>query len=254
MIIAVHGFLGRSEDWRPFSSAFHDGQSRPHEFFSWDLYRDVAGLPVDLQVNYFDFWAKQFCEKVRALYDRPVLMGYSLGGRLALHALLHDPSLWSAAIIVSAHPGLIRDDLREQRRLNDAHWVERFRRDDWNTLMRAWEGQEIFRNPSPAAGAIRLQRAEAEFDRAQLARALQVWSLADQRNLRPSLAELNLPVLWVTGEQDRRYQSLLKDVMIDLIDSPAQTWVEIAQSAHRVPWDNPLEFIRVARNFLSQFP
>jgi 2-succinyl-6-hydroxy-2,4-cyclohexadiene-1-carboxylate synthase len=59
-----------------------------------------------------------------------------MGGRLAMHALLESPELWSAAILVSANPGLPAADHpgRAQRMASDESWARRFESDPWEQV------------------------------------------------------------------------------------------------------------------------
>ncbi|MEO0375535.1 MAG: hypothetical protein AAF329_13095 [Cyanobacteria bacterium P01_A01_bin.17] len=70
----------------------------------------IRVIPVDLwstTAQGFWDWAELFCERVVTEgASRNVVLGYSLGGRLALHAVLHNPELWEGAIATSTSPGL----------------------------------------------------------------------------------------------------------------------------------------------------
>lgn len=178
-IVALHGFLGS-----------------PKDFEHWDV------MPVKLEpkVNFakeFNAWAKEHFAPPR------VIMGYSLGGRLALHVLLDEPSLWSKGILISTHPGLTGE--REKRLKHDQAWAKRFLHDPWEDLMRDWEAQEVFKNET-----YRFIRKEADYKREDLAKWLTHFSLGLQEDLLPKISELNLPLLWVTGEHDHVYRGLAK--------------------------------------------
>ncbi len=283
MIVALHGFLGLPGDWAPFERAFHDITGSTITLRKWNLYDDLtreiatcfkqensenratdfvsdSGQVTALSAETLRSWAQVFCDRWRAGLKKhgadelakPVLMGYSMGGRLAMHALVTDPQLWSAAVIVSGHPGLVSDDLKLQRQLSDTKWAERILHDDWAALIKSWDDQEVFRVKDPLPDAIHLRRAEEDFDRKKVAASLCGWSLAGQTNLRPLLADLDLPVLWVTGADDKRYHSVVSDLMMDLVDSPFHEWAEVPRAGHRVPWDSPSGFSSVVREFLSR--
>ena len=125
MIWKLHGALGSPAD-------FEDGQAV-------DLYDQVAP---------YKEWAAGFCEYVRERDEAPVLMGYSMGGRLALHALLEDPAMWRGAIIVSADYGHGRDEGRIRR---DAEWARLARELPWAEFMDRWNAQPVFAGTSGTA-------------------------------------------------------------------------------------------------------
>src|SRR5690606_6539540 len=93
-----------------------------------------------------------------------ILVGYSLGGRIALHALRDSPDLWQAAVIISAHPGLVLEEDRVVRKKADQEWAKRFMHEDWDLLMKSWNSQPVFKN-----GSQPLLRHERDFDRKKLA-------------------------------------------------------------------------------------
>ncbi len=259
MIIALHGFLGLPSDWLHFDGIFHETAMKVHTVRKWDLYADLPQAPPNLEDFPLRTWARTFCERIergwKNLGDedrtKPVLLGYSMGGRLALHALLENPNLFSAAIIVGGHPGLMSDDFKMQRRLNDAKWAERIRAEPWLSLLKAWGEQDVF-SSAKKPEAIVIERQEVDFDRILLSRAMQLWSLSNQQDLRAELASVSVPTLWISGTEDRRFRELYRELQMDLIDSPAHRFTEVPQAGHRVPWDNPMGFSDVIQNFLKQ--
>lgn len=206
MITALHGFLGRPADW--------------------DFLRD-AGLDVD----------------ARELGDVPpsgdTLLGYSMGGRIALHALL-DGARYGRAVIVSAGLGIEGENERASRRAADEKWASRFEHDDWETVLRDWNAQPLF------GGDVRVRR-ERDYDRNRVVDALRRWSAGVLPALAPRLREIEIPVLWIAGERDAKYvaegkraQSLLPN---------AELWI-CPGAAHRVPWEKPDAFIARLRALL----
>ena len=260
MIIALHGFLGLPSDWLTYDNAFQEASGRPHSVRKWSLYADLPSQPPAPDEYPLRIWAKSFCERIERGWQsfgsdertKPVLLGYSMGGRLALHALLEKPDLFSAVIVVGAHPGLSSEDLRKHRVMNDAKWAERFRTEEWDGLIGAWGEQEVFGGRSVRPEAIELNRQEVDYNRVDLARAMQLWSLGRQEDLRPELASVTLPTLWVNGSFDRRFQELYTELQMDLVDTPAHQFAEVEQAGHRVPWDNPTGFYNVIQKFLNK--
>ena len=187
-IYAVSGFLGLPSDWSFLTSpqtAAVDWQS-----FSWKSLSD---------------WGIQFNEWVQRQGKGPsILIGYSLGGRLALHALLNNPSLWRGAVIISAHPGLVDHQQGRAKRLeHDRRWAARFESEAWASLMQSWNAQEVF-----SRDAFVFERKEKDYQRPQLMQGLLQGSLGCQSDLRQPISELEIPLLWITGSKDHRYCAL----------------------------------------------
>jgi 2-succinyl-6-hydroxy-2,4-cyclohexadiene-1-carboxylate synthase len=210
-VLALHGFLGLAADW---------------------------SLIPTLPVRALDLWphARRGTSWCAAVVNKPILLGYSMGGRLAMQAAVAEPERWSGAVFVSAHPGLVSG--RAERLNADQAWAERFRCDPWFELMRDWNAQAVL------ASGVTLERREADFDREALACAMDVWSLGRQEDLRTRLVGLPFPVLYVTGERDEKFTALIGDLRLP----NSQKHVVIAGAGHRVPWDRPAEFEMAVRN------
>ena len=162
-----------------------------------------------------------------------VLLGYSMGGRLALR-LLEDRT-FRCAVIVSA--GLNAPD--DERRRRDGEWAERFERDEWSSLMRDWNAQAVF-------GGHALERREADYDRAELARQLREWSPAVLPP--PRLETITTPILWIVGERDAKYVEIGRAAVARLPN--AELWI-CPGAGHRVPWEQPEAFVSRLRTFIE---
>jgi 2-succinyl-6-hydroxy-2,4-cyclohexadiene-1-carboxylate synthase len=161
------------------------------------------------------------------------VIGYSMGGRLALQVL--ETERLRKAVIVAA--GLNGPD--EERRARDEAWAKRFESEEWSSLMRAWNAQPVF-------GGHVLERAEKNYDRAELARQLREYSPAVLPP--PRLERIETPVLWIAGERDAKYVDIAKRAMARLPN--AELWI-CPDAGHRVPWEQPRRFIERLRVFLE---
>lgn len=241
---ALHGFLGRPEDW---DGILGEAWTRP----SWLARgRPVCSRRADAPSAYLDALAMGLNQK--AVGD--VLLGYSMGGRIALHMLLSEPGRWRRAVIVSASPGLIepRGDQggtnmeREARLERDLGWADRFLHDGWDAVVRDWNAQAVFSHDPPD----RLPRRETDYDREALAEALALGSVARQRDLRPELAALSVPVIWIAGAKDPKYAALAQECAAL---NPLFT-AKILDAGHRVPWGDPDGFRSAVERFTTITP
>src|SRR5687767_12406297 len=161
-----------------------------------------------------------------------ILLGYSMGGRLALQLL--ERERFRCAIIVSA--GLNAPD--EKRRARDEEWARRFESEEWSSLMRAWNAQEVF-------GGHVVERREEDFDRAELAWELRELSPAVLPP--PRLESIETPVLWIAGECDSKYVEIAKRAVARL--PHAELWI-CPNAGHRVPWEQPDALVARMRDFI----
>lgn len=232
----LHGFLGKSSDWAPLKShlSLKDGV----RVFSPDYFKEPQLGPQ----HDFKTWAMNFNAWVESLgcaKEKNILIGYSLGGRLALHAYESRPELWSKLAVISANPGF-NDDLetfdpnsapRKERWLNDSFWAEEFLKAPWDLVLRSWNAQPVF-----GEGGKEPLRVEKEYSREHLSLALTQWSLALQKNFRSFLSKSTDQVALYIGDQDERYMQMATD----LKEKIPQLRIEVVEEAgHRILFDNP---------------
>lgn len=275
-IIALHGFLGLPSDWDSVFSADFERRFGPTQ--AWNLWSDLARLAEDFSAplpssgrspslvsaargfgfradGWLEAWAGQFTDAILSAgsvagtegrTSRPVLIGYSMGGRLAMHAVCRRPDLFAGAIFISSHPGLANAEARQERRERDSHWAKRFLDEDWRQLMNAWEAQTVFAAPGAGAGKS-LRRDELDFDRVALAQALTGWSLGWQRDLRSDLSRNATRLFFIAGEDDTKFARLISDPSF----VPTQRKTTVPKSGHRLPWQNPSVFCALVSDFLE---
>jgi 2-succinyl-6-hydroxy-2,4-cyclohexadiene-1-carboxylate synthase len=222
-IHALHGFLGHPRDW-PSLESLHAHR----------LLDDFPILP-------FAAWANAFNQTIQTHHN--IFLGYSLGGRLGLHAILDQPNLWKGAIFISTHPGLKTAEERAIRIQADNQWAARFETEPWDQLMQAWNAQEVFKHDLP------LYRNEAEYDRSFLSKALKIWSLGTQTDLRPKIASLDIPILWMVGEKDPKFLSLGRELSFK---HPLSKLCIVPETGHRLQFAQQEKFILNVTQFIQQ--
>jgi 2-succinyl-6-hydroxy-2,4-cyclohexadiene-1-carboxylate synthase len=197
---------------------------------------------MEIENDRMDFWqwADHFNSSVKKSNSKNILLGYSLGGRLAMHSLIANPGLWDAAIFISANPGIASSKEKGQRLISDEKWATRFLNDPWHLLMEDWNTIPVFDNRHHP-----ILRKELDFDRKQLANLLVNWSIAKQDSLLDKFKRLSVPMLYIAGEQDPRF-SLIAEQFRDF----AKVSI-IPDAAHRVPWDQPKMFINTIDEFIG---
>jgi 2-succinyl-6-hydroxy-2,4-cyclohexadiene-1-carboxylate synthase len=220
VIWCLHGFLGQPSDW-----AF-----LPFEHRAPDLF-DHPELSLPLQAARLN----------ASTSDGDVLIGYSMGGRLALHALLAaDRPRYAAAVIVSTGLGIADASQREDRLRRDATWARRFEKDPWDEVVRDWNAQPVFSGHEVA-------RSEADFDRQSLSAVVRGWSPAAHADHEARIADLDLPFLWIAGERDAPYAAIAERAAASNVLITASI---VSGAGHRVPWEASNEFLARVSTFL----
>ena len=227
-IIALHGFLGQPEDWK---EVFAEIKSQHPD---WDVVAvDWIREPTLGPQQNFENWSKNFCNWVsaRPAVQRRTLVGYSLGGRLALHALERQPELWQAAVFLSVNPGLQSAQEKLQRLQADKDWALRFHKEDFFQVLSDWNKQSVF------MGSAEPDRSTLSVFQNEWAQCLENWSLGWQKDFRVSMDFWQVRQIWVAGQKDTKFCELLKT--IPLIPE-LQKW-EIQEASHRLLFEAPVE-------------
>ena len=235
----LHGAVGMPADWRGIAKSLAGTGIGSRAVEAW---RFLENGPLPLES-----FGKTFNEDATNEVFRGngrSLLGYSMGGRLALHALLEKDHPWQAAVIVSAHPGLENPEERTARRTADNAWATRALAGNWQEFLTAWNQQPLLGSSLPrdpqASSAMILRRRE-------IARSFVDWSLGAQRPLWDRLGEISVPVLWVAGENDTKFRALAERA-VSLI--PKGRLAIAPAAGHRVPWEAEQWFTDTTAGFL----
>lgn len=201
-VLCVHGFLGSPDDWDALAAALHP----PFESHTWPL--PGHGSPA---VASFDE-AVRALSKILAAFPRPPhLIGYSMGGRLAMAAALQPAARLASLTVISAQPGLRHARERAERLAADERLADRLDAIGLPRFVQAWYEQPLF-DSLRARPALRraLVAKRAAGDAQALAGALRALSVGRQPSLWSALPQLAAPTLYIVGARDAKYLAILR--------------------------------------------
>jgi len=194
-LVLLHGFTNTGGSWEPVRRAL-GGRYRA-------LAPDLPGHGQFAARRPASFAA---CDAyVRALADeRCVLCGYSMGGRVALHAALGLGRRLARLVLIGASAGLADPVERAARRADDERLAARIETLGIEAFAREWGAQPLL------AGLPRGIAEQAEADRlgntaAGLAAALRGLGTGVMPPLWERLGELTVPVDVLAGERDEKF-------------------------------------------------
>jgi len=173
-------------------------------------------------------------------------LGYSMGGRFALHVALRHPDLVERLVLVSATAGMDQAAEREDRRRSDEALADRVETEGLEPFVRWWLSQPIFATLPPEAAEVGSRLTGTP---AGLASSLRHAGTGTQEPLWDELPALDMPVLIVAGALDSKYRDLAAR-LVEAIGTNAS--LEIVEGAgHTCHLERPDRFLEVVTAWME---
>jgi 2-succinyl-6-hydroxy-2,4-cyclohexadiene-1-carboxylate synthase len=191
-VVLIHGFTQSAGSWGYLA----DRLATRHRVVAVDApgHGGSAGVEADLGAG---------AAMIGAAGGRSAYIGYSMGGRFALHLALDRPDLVERLVLVSATAGLDDAGGRAARRASDEIIARRIERDGVESFVRWWLDRPLFAT-LPASAAATESRLGGSV--AGLASSLRQAGTGTQQPLWGRLGELAMPVLVIAGGLDEAYR------------------------------------------------
>jgi len=228
MVLFIPGFMQRGDAWRPVAEL----------------------LPERYPSALLDHAEHSFEGRLREIAERGagrVLVGYSLGGRLALRAAIRSPGAFSAVVTVGATAGIDEAPLRAARAEADerlASWIEAAPIED---IVALWARQPLFADqPDSLVEAQRAGRLSQ--DPRSLALLLRTVGQGVLEPVWHELSQLELPVLAIAGARDEGYARAAKRIAST---APHGRAAIVEDAGHAPQLQRPGEVARLLTEFLD---
>ena len=246
-LLLLHGFLGSHRDFEELLPTLSQ------QFYC--ILVDLPGHGKSLNVlDRYTFSAT--ATALLALLDQlkisqTHLLGYSMGGRLALYLLCHYPERFMRVVLESASPGLRTAEERKARQEEDkviAYQLETIPISDFLTR---WYSNPLFASlrTHPDRCAAMLQRRQNN-QPAELAKALRGFSLGNQRSLWHRLAGVERPLLLLVGALDSKFTTINRE-MTQYLPSQIANLKRLTACGHNAHLEDPLLYAQTVSHFLS---
>jgi 2-succinyl-6-hydroxy-2,4-cyclohexadiene-1-carboxylate synthase len=165
--------------------------------------------------------------------ERSHVVGYSMGGRLALHVAVRLPERTRSLLTIGAHAGL-EPAAREARRAADDALAQRIERDGIEPFLRYWESLPMFagiarRGPEFAAWlhALRVSNRPSG-----LAASLRGMGAGAMEPLWDELGAIRVRTTFVAGDQDSPFIAMAQRMAQHVRDSRLRTVQDSGHAAH----------------------
>ncbi len=248
LIMFLHGFMGNINEFDEAIKLLDDNFSYlildlpghgKTQVISSDEYYTMANIAHAL-INLLD----------ELKIDKCFLVGYSMGGRLALYLTLHFPEHFYKVVLESASPGLMTAAEQLERVKSDAQIARKLRRslatNDFYTFLSNWYNQPIFGYIKNHLEFDRMLEIRLQNDPIELAKSLQFMGTGSQPSLWEKLPENTKPLLLISGAYDQKFIDI--NIEMAKLCKVAQLKI-IDNSGHNTHFENTWEFVQNIKNF-----
>ncbi|MBL8134473.1 MAG: 2-succinyl-6-hydroxy-2,4-cyclohexadiene-1-carboxylate synthase [Anaerolineae bacterium] len=202
-LVLLHGFTGSSKSWGPhvplFSGSYavvtidllgHGETTSPADPARYEITRAAADLHSLLRA----------CG-----IDAPHLLGYSMGGRLALCYALQHPV--TSLVLESASPGLVSEEDRAARRESDERLAAQIEQDGVPAFVDTWEKLPLFAAQAALSDDVRARQRQQRLSNnpTGLANSLRGMGVGVQPGFWGRLSALDAPTLLLVGALDAKF-------------------------------------------------
>lgn len=241
-VVLLHGFTGSAKTWNQIVAAFEE----KYRVMAIDLIghgltdspKDVSHYTMAEQVELLhDFFMQRGLQSF-------TLVGYSMGGRVAIAYALKYPETVEQLVLESSSPGLESTSEREARVAKDGELANKIEEQGIEAFVNYWEEIPLFATQKKLSvddqAEVRAERL-AQQPRG-LANSLRGMGTGQQDSYWEQLGEFTKPVLLVTGELDEKFCDKAK-AMLNLF--PNYQHIVVPNAGHAIHVENPVTFATI---------
>ncbi len=242
-VVMLHGFTGSGDNWLPIAQHVNTRAVMPDL-----LGHGFTASPSDAAHYAMEHASQDIAALIEAIspHTPVVLVGYSMGGRLALHIALTYPKLVRHLILESASPGLATAAEREARVKSDEALAAQIERDGIESFVSYWQALPLFasqrRLPESARQALHAQRLRN--NPIGLANSLRGMGTGAQPSLWDRLGELAMPVTLLAGELDTKFVHINREMAAHI---PQAELHVIAGAGHIIHLEQPGGYLHLLK-------
>ena len=219
-MLLAHGFTQTAQSWSPVQ---HLLRARGFDDIkAIDL--PGHGSADDVRA---DLWGS--ADHLVAAGGRTTYIGYSMGGRIGLHAALAHPHEVERLVLIGATAGIDNADARAQRRTDDELLADRIGTIGVEAFIDEWLQNPLFAGLTPNQ-ALREDRLHNTAD--GLASSLRLAGTGTQAPLWDRLIEISCPVLLLVGQHDQKFRAIAERMATALPNAELRAIDDAGHSVH----------------------
>lgn len=249
-IFLLHGFTGSANDWNGIAQGINNNFIP----ISIDLIgHGKSDFPNELKYYQADSLVEQI-KKITTHFteEKSILCGYSMGGRLALSFANKYPGKLKGLILESSTYGIKDETERKVRRKQDKELTEFIQTHSIDEFADIWLDNEIFNSLKqlPKEKFNLLKEEKKKNKKRGLINSLLGFGTGSMSCLFNNLKNIRIPTLLITGEFDRKFSEINKEMEKEL---PNAKHSVIINAGHNTHIENTKAFINTINEFLRSY-
>ena len=229
----VHGFTQTGKSWTTAAQAIGNSINT---FVDAPNHGESQGISLTLQ---------ETGDELADIAFGKILVGYSMGARMALHAAIQHPYAMTGLILVSGTPGIEDDAEREARVQADEELASRIEMIGTSAFIQEWIRQPLFAKSKFSDEEI---QDRCKNTATSLATSLRTCGTGQQESLWSQLQEIKIPVLLICGTRDEKFVEIAKR-MNQMISGSTMRILD--KAGHNAHLDQPEDFAQAVNWWLQ---
>lgn len=248
-VVFLHGFTGSTSTWRDIRSHLaesyrtvavdltgHGQTSIPNEPERYDMKEQLADLnKLFHELNIHDF----------------TLVGYSMGGRVALAFTVEYPEKIKALILESSSPGLKSVDDRHTRKAADQFLAQKIVDNGLESFVNSWENIPLFHSQKslPAEQRNKIRQERLSQTERGLSNSLLGIGTGSQPSYWHMLDSIRKPVFLLTGELDEKFVNIAMEMKKRM---PSWKHTVVSDAGHAIHVEKPSLFATMIKDYMKE--
>lgn len=246
-VVLLHGFAQSAESWAEVAPRLaetrfvvapelvgHGKSDKPDDpsVYEMDAVTDMLSA----------FLGERFSRKA-------ALVGYSMGGRIALALACGEPSKISSLVLESAGLGPKTGQQHAAMRHRDAALIEQLLSSDIEAFMDEWQKQPIFESQKKLSSEVRdrIRRERVANDPRALAYTVRGTGQHSMIDYSTHIKHLPMPILYIAGILDRKYLKIAENLAYE-----ENVSCVLLNTGHNTHLEDPETFARQVGGFLDR--
>ena len=247
-LLLLHGFTGDSSTWTSFLPKW--GQN--YKVISIDI---IGHGKTDSPERIEKYHISEVTDQINKILDELKipsvhLLGYSMGGRLAIAYYMKYPQTVKKLILESSSPGLRTEEERRERRIQDEALGNYILKHGMECFINKWESIPLFKSQQRLDESIKkkIRNQRLANHVIGLSNSLKGMGTGAQPSYWLEISKIAKKTLLITGELDQKFVQIAKNMtkMNELL-----THISVKDAGHAIHVEKPEIFGTIVMEFLA---